>query len=60
MINETASKVLRFILFLYAIPGLIAVFFFDYRFPTIIIGFVAIVAITLAIDVQKMKKTNND
>ena len=60
MLNETARKVLRFIVFLYAIPGLIAVFFFDYRFPTIIIGFVAIVAITLAIDAQKMKKTNND
>ena len=43
-------------MFLYAIPGLIAVFFFDYRFPTIIIGFVAIVAITIAIDAQKMKK----
>ena len=60
MLNETVRKVLRFILFLYAIPGLIAVFFFDYRFPTIIIGFVAIVAVTLAIDFQKMKKTNND
>ena len=60
MLNETVRKVLRFILFLYAIPGLIAVFFFDYRFPTIIIGFVAIVAITLAIDAQKMKKIKND
>ena len=60
MLNETVRKVLRFILFLYAIPGLIAVFFFDYRFPTIIIAFVAVVAITLAIDAQKMKKTNND
>ena len=60
MLNETVRKVLRLILFLYAIPGLIAVFFFDYRFPTIIIGFVAIVAITLAIDAQKMKKIKND
>ena len=60
MLNETVRKVLRFILFLYAIPGLIAVFFFDYRFPTIIIAFVAVIAITLAIDAQKMKKTNND
>ena len=56
MLNETVRKVLRFILFLYAIPGLIAVFFFDYRFPTIIIAFVAVVAITFAIDAQKMKK----
>ena len=60
MLNEIVRKVLRVILFLYAIPGLIAVFFFDYRFPTIIIGFVAIVAITLAIDAQKMKKIKND
>ena len=60
MLNESVRKVLRFILFLYAIPGLIAVFFFDYRFPTIIIAFVAVIAITLAIDAQKMKKTNND
>ena len=60
MLNETVRKVLRLILFLYAIPGLIAVFFFDYRFPTIIVGFVAIVAITLAIDAQKIKKIKND
>jgi len=60
MLNETVRKVLRLILFLYAIPGLIAVFFFDYRFPTIIVGFVAIVAITIAIDAQKMKKIKND
>ena len=59
MLNETVRKVLRFILFLYAIPGVVAVFFFDYRFPTIIIVFVAIIAITLAIDARKMKKQND-
>jgi len=59
MLNTRVRKVLRFILFLYAIPGLIPVFFFDYRFPTIIIVFVAIIAITLAIDARKMKKQND-
>ena len=56
MLNETVRKVLRFILFLYAILGLIPVFFFDYRFPTIVIWFLVIVAIIVAIDAQKMKK----
>ena len=60
MLNATVRKVLRFILFLYAIPGLIAVFFFDYRFPTIVICFLAIVAWTVAIDARKIKKINNE
>ena len=55
MLNKTVRKVLRVILFLYAIPGLIAVLFFDYRFPTITVGLVAIVAIILVIDARKNK-----
>ena len=60
MLNATVRKVLRFILFLYAIPGLIAVFFFDYHFPTIVISILAIVAWIVAIDARKMKKINNE